>query len=62
MSILIGNPTEVGLHGLEFGALVGREVELHEVLAASVALRVGVACDVEVTDHCYCLDGERELC
>ena len=51
MSILIGNPTEVGLHGLELGALVGREVELHEVLAARVALRVGVACDVEVTDH-----------
>ena len=60
---MFGNPYEVGLQGLELGALVGREVELHEVLAARVALRVGVACDVEVTDHCCCLaDGERELC
>ena len=62
MSILVGNPAEVGLQGLELGALVDREVELHEVLAARVALRVGVACDVEVTDHCCCCLTRKESC
>ena len=59
---MIWNPTKVGLHGLELGALVGREVELHEVLAASVALRVGVACDVEVTDHVVACRTVEESC